>query len=91
MNHPDPQIQLLMFEKFQELESLLKQSLQESWDWKLHFAQQGGIRSQIKKTLDQVSVYRKEDWHILIPFFKQRIIALHDFWNNAQFMFEIFN
>jgi hypothetical protein len=91
MNHSDPAIQLLMYEKFQELQRLLDSSLQEGWDWNLHADDQGRTITRISKTIDRVSVYRKEDWHILIPFFKQRIIALHNFWEDAQFMFEMFS
>jgi hypothetical protein len=57
----------------------------------MHADDQGRTITRISKTIDRVSVYRKEDWHILIPFFKQRIIALHNFWEDAQFMFEMFS
>jgi hypothetical protein len=91
MSHPDLGIQALMFEQFYELKMILQDNLQESWDWELHASdQQGKVISTIKKTIDQVSIYKKEDWSTLIPFFKQRMISLHNFWSEAQFMFELF-
>lgn len=91
MNHPDLAIQALMFEQFYELKKILQDNLQESWEWELHASdQQGKVISTIKKTIDQVNIYKKEDWSILIPFFKQRMIGLHEFWSDAQFMFELF-
>jgi hypothetical protein len=91
MNHPDLAIQALMFEQFQELKNLLENSLHESWDWQLyHVAQHGKKISLIEKRIDQVSIYKKEDWPSLITFFKHRIIALDNFWSDAQFMFELF-
>ncbi len=35
-----------------------------------------------------VSIFNKEDWPQLISFFKQRIIALDQFWSMAQYGFD---
>ncbi len=38
--------------------------------------------------LNGVSIFNKEDWPQLISFFKQRIIALDQFWSTARYGFE---
>jgi hypothetical protein len=35
-----------------------------------------------------VSIFNKEDWPQLISFFKQRMIALDQFWSMAQYGFD---
>jgi hypothetical protein len=91
MNHPDLGVQELMFEQFRELQRMLENTLEESWEWQLHTTDANNRTiSVIKKQIDQVSVFRKEDWAVLIPFFKQRIMSLHEFWTDAQYAFEVF-
>jgi hypothetical protein len=38
--------------------------------------------------LEDVSVFRKEDWPQMISFFKPRLIALEAFWTQARYAFE---
>lgn len=88
MEHPDPDIQLLYFEQFQEFRSLLHTTLQEEWEWQLHTqTPEGKIISRIYKEISGVSVFNKDHWHELISFFKPRIIALDDFWEDARYSF----
>lgn len=91
LNHPDLGVQELMFEQFRELKRLLESSLGEEWDWSLHdINSHQQTVSTIKTQLPGVSIFRKEDWPSIISFFKQRIVALHEFWNDAQYAFEVF-
>jgi len=40
--------------------------------------------------LPDVNIFKQEDWPKLISFFKPRIIALDEFWSDAQDSFDLF-
>lgn len=89
ITHPDISIQALFFEQFKELKVMLHSSLQENWEWQLHGTNVNGKTiSQISKQLDDVSIFNKNDWPMLISFFKPRIIALDEFWSDAKYAFD---
>jgi Domain of unknown function (DUF4268) len=89
IQHPDPSIQELYFEQFLELKDLLHATLDEEWQWELHVPDgEGKIVTRIFKKVDEVSVFDKNHWPELISFFKQRMIALDSFWENARYSFE---
>jgi hypothetical protein len=88
MEHHDPEIRELYFQQFQELKNLLHTTLQEEWEWQLQASLEEGKKiSRISKTRSGVSVFNKEDWPELISFFKPRMIALDQFWENAKYSF----
>ena len=90
--HPDPGVQELMYEQFREFQSLLENTLGEKWEWNLHVPNaHHKTVSTIRTQLTGVSIFKKEDWPAIISFLKQRIVALHDFWEDAQYSFEIFS
>jgi len=89
--HPDKDIRELMLAQFSELKNLLTASLGEIWEWEPEYKDESGRSiARIYTGLDKASVYRQEDWPRLISFFKPRIIALDEFWSNAQYGFELF-
>ncbi|PRY05690.1 uncharacterized protein DUF4268 [Pontibacter ummariensis] len=89
LTHPDPEIQALFFEQFEELKNVLHGYMGEEWDWLLHTTDEyGRVISSIQKELPGVNVFNKEDWPALISFFKPRIIALDEFWSDAKYTFE---
>jgi hypothetical protein len=89
MEHSDPDIQELYFQKFLEFKSLLEATLEEEWDWQLKVpVAERRVVSRIYKALPGVSVMNKDQWPGLISFFKPRIIALDSFWENAKYNFE---
>ena len=92
LTHPDAGVRELLFEQFKEFKKLLEEHLQEEWEWEL-FAndEYGKSISRIYKILPGASVFRKEDWPALISFFKPRMIALDEFWNDARYSFEALN
>ena len=91
LSHPDAGIQELMLEQFGELRSVLESYLEEEWTWVLHGKDENNrVVSSIRKCMEDVNIYRQEDWPALISFFKPRIIALDDFWSVAQYHFDIF-
>ena len=89
LEHPDHDIQELYFEQFLEFRSLLHATLQEEWEWLLHEpAEDGKVVSRIFREISGVSVLNKDHWPDLISFFKPRIIALDNFWEDARHGFE---
>jgi len=89
MAHPDVGIQELFFEQFEELKILLHSALNEDWDWQLHaHSDSGKPVSRIFKQIDGASIFNKNDWPVLISFFKPRIIALDEFWSDAKYAFD---
>ena len=89
ITHPDAGIQELFFEQFKELKIILTNALQEDWEWDLHTIDDyGKTISRIYKQLDGASIFNRNDWPALISFFKQRIIALDEFWSDAKYSFD---
>ena len=90
IQHPDPSIQELYYEQFLELKDLLHATLEEEWQWELHAPDEAAGRriTRIYKEIGGVSVFNKNHWPELISFFKQRMIALDSFWENARYSFE---
>lgn len=89
LTDPDPGINELYFEQFQEYKTILHQYLDEEWDWVLHTHDENGRQvSRIGTEIRGVSVFRKEDWPALIGFFKPRITALDEFWYDVKDGFE---
>ncbi|MGN6399536.1 MAG: DUF4268 domain-containing protein [Flavisolibacter sp.] len=90
ITHKDASIQELYFEQFAELKKIMENILEEQWTWQLHITGENGkLISRIFKQMDSVSIFKKEEWPLLISFFKPRIIALDEFWSSAKYGFEI--
>ncbi|MNJ87595.1 hypothetical protein D3C87_51160 [compost metagenome] len=91
ITHADAGMQELVFEQFKEFKKLLEAQLEEEWDWELGAVDEYGKKiSRIYKVLPDVSIFKKEDWPALISFFKPRMIALDEFWSDAQHSFDVF-
>ena len=89
LHHKDPGIQQLFFEQFRELKNLLRSAVHEEWIWKQQVTDEAGKTiSKIYTEETDVSIFRKDDWPVLISFFKLRIIGLDDFWSNVKYSFE---
>jgi len=89
IGHKDEELQELYFMQFKELKNLLKNSLGEEWEWKLHSTNEvGQTVSKIEKVLPGVNVMEESDWPKIIAFLKPRIIALDEFWDNVKPGFE---
>lgn len=89
LEHTEAGIRELYFQQFEELKTLLHNTLEEEWEWQLQSRGiEGKMISRIYKEISGVSVFNKEQWPDLISFFKPRIIALDLFWENARYSFE---
>lgn len=91
IGHPDLAIQALMFEQFEAYRNILKEQLGEEWEWSLHAQDDyGKTISVISKTINEVNIFKQEDWPALISFFKPRIMSLDEFWSDARYSFDLF-
>ncbi|WP_443944149.1 DUF4268 domain-containing protein [Pedobacter sp. AW1-32] len=89
LSHTDQGIRHLIFDQFLQFKTMLQNSLNEEWDWKRDTTDAyGKTISQISITLTQVSIFNQQHWPQLISFFKPRMIALDDFWDNVKPVFE---
>jgi len=89
LTHPDSEIQEFFFEQFLALKNVLAAAMEEEWEWALHTTDENGlIISRIYKEIKTVNIFNREDWPTLITFFKPRIIALDQFWSDAQYSFD---
>jgi hypothetical protein len=89
INHADPEMQELVYDQFLIFKKMLHETLGEEWTWTLHTVDEfGKIVSKIEKTIQNVDVMDKNDWHEIISFLKPRMIALDEFWVNIKPAFE---
>ncbi len=89
ITHPDNEMQQLYFGHFVQLKKLFQNSMGEEWTWQLHTTNEfGKTISRIFTSLDEVNIFKKDDWPKLITFYKQRMIALDEFWSSAKYGFE---
>ena len=91
ISHPDPSVQLMIYEQFEEYENVLESYLGEKWIWtKEDYDDDGKQIATIKTRLENVSIFRDTDWPQIIPFLKDRMINLDEFWCDHKESFEIF-
>jgi len=91
LSDPDPGMQELVYEQLLTFRKILKNCLHEEWEWQLHVQDENyKTVTRIVKTLPDVNIFKQEDWPKLISFFKPRIIALDEFWSDAQDSFDLF-
>jgi hypothetical protein len=89
LTHTDIARQSLFFNLFKQWRPVLQGALKEEWQWAQQVpGENGKIVSKIYISLPGVSIYKKEDWPLIISFLKPRIIALDAFWNEVKFGFE---
>lgn len=90
ITHKEAGLRELYFQQFQELTNFLNDSLKEAWIWQSEYTdfETGKTISRIYTKLEQVSIFKQEDWPAMIAFLKPRIIALDEFWNNVKPVFE---
>jgi len=87
--HADAGLRELFFEQFQEFKLLLKNSLNEDWDWQPFATNAFGKEvARIECVLPNVSVFNQQTWPAIIAFLKPRIIALDEFWTDVKPVFE---
>ncbi len=90
LTHADAAERMQAWQQFREVLRLLEQSTGESWIWEQDVTNDyGHSYSRIYTSLNEVSLYKQEDWPALISFFKPRLIALDAFWEEVKYGFEV--
>lgn len=90
LTHKDTIIREIVFEKFEQLRSMLEAETGESWNWHREWLDDhGSCYSRIEKKLHGVNIMKREDWPTIISFFKPRMLALDRFWGDARDIVEM--
>ncbi len=90
ITHTDAQLQNEYFQRFLQLRSLFNEIISEEWNWETNVQDENGRSvSRISTQINNVNVFNKADWPTLISFFKPRIIALDEFWNEVKHGFDV--
>lgn len=73
------------FQQLLQVKNLLRDALHEEWQWEPQ-AQDENYKtvSRIYTSMNDVHIFRKEDWPAIISFFKPRIIGLDAFWTEVK-------
>lgn len=81
LQHRDDGIRELFYEQFTELKVVLEENIGQAMIWEeVAFNQVGQPIGKIYLDLENVNIYRKEDWQKVFVFFETRIVGLHEFW-----------
>jgi hypothetical protein len=82
----DPDLQQYYYQQLAAQSLLLHQTLGEQWQWQpLTTDEFGKTISTVGTELRGVNIALQQDWPQLIDFFKQRIMALDEFWSVARY------
>jgi len=89
MDHPDPEMRQLFFNRFLQMKDIFYDELHETdWEWKSEATDEHGRSvSTIYKQQNGVNIFRNEDWPAIISFLKPRIIALDGYWSMVKYQF----
>ena len=87
ITHPEPEKRKLFFDQFLFLKDSFDQM--RSWIWEAEAAGTGNPLSRIFVELNNVNIYRMEDWPEIISFFKSGIIAIDAWWSEQKDLFEM--
>jgi hypothetical protein len=87
--HRDSGVRELYFDQLLEVKNIMESIIPGPWQWLLHSQDENGQPiSIVYDEIERVSIYKKEDWPMLISFFKPRIVALDEFWSMVKYSFE---
>jgi hypothetical protein len=87
--HKDSGVRELYFDQLLEVKNIMESIIPGPWQWLLHSQDENGQPiSIVYDEIEGVSIYKKEDWPMLISFFKPRIVALDEFWSMVKYSFE---
>lgn len=91
MTNKDVEIQELMFEQFEEFQSVFHSYFEQEWIWyKSFYDESGKPISKIELRIEGVSIFREETWPEIIGFLKNNLMKLDEFWEDVKDSFDIF-
>lgn len=87
--HTDMAMQRTVYERLVALRAVLQSTVGEEWQWQAMMQDDSGrVISRVGTRLQGVNISNTEDWPRLISFFKERIVALDEFWSMVKPGFE---
>jgi Zn-dependent metalloprotease len=85
LTHAQPEKQASIYDQLLQLKNLLRDALQEEWQWQQQVKDENNKTiSAVYTSINGVNIYRKEDWPAIISFFKPRMVALDAFWTEVK-------
>ncbi len=89
IKHPEVLQRKAFFVKFISFKSHFKATVDGGWSWLEEIQDDDGSTvSKIVAEKKGVNVLNKESWPEMISFFKERLVALDDFWLTVKPLFE---
>lgn len=89
LSNPDIIVQEKDFEQLLELKIQFLQVCGDDWTWTKFITEtHGRTISSISSTLSNATINNEEDWSKIISFLKPRMVALDEFWNTYQYVFQ---
>ncbi len=87
----DREMQELLFDQFEEFQLMFTSQMGEEWIWfRSYFEESGKEISKIELRLENVSIFKEENWSEIINFLKNNLLKLDEFWEDVKNSFEIF-
>ena len=88
LQHKDPEIRALYFEKFKQLKSVFEDSVG-SWTWVENSLNELNLpSSRIEKEIQNVNIFDKSTWSIIFQFFEENLIKFDAFWIDFKDLFK---
>jgi hypothetical protein len=89
IQHADEGIRALFYEQFLELKAVIERKVGKDLIWEdQSFNNFNQPACSISCELENVSVYKKEDWQKTFQFFEKKMVGLHKFWEEFQEIFK---
>lgn len=91
LSHANPSMNEMMWEQLEVYEVLLNDALEGDWVWEKRTQDEDGKPiSRISIRLENVSIFRENDYADIIRFLKKHMMALDVFWTQHKDSFDIF-
>lgn len=88
-SHTDDGIRSLYYEQMMELQKMLPADKHNPWIYTENRRDEYGRQtSAVYRRVEGVNIFERNDWPVLIPFFKSGMLALDEFWAIARYAFE---
>lgn len=84
LSHPETSIRDQQFKLLQNLKTTFEVMCGAGWHWKENIESEGKRISIISTSINGMHILNRDDWPTIISFFKAKIIALDQFWNEYQ-------
>lgn len=89
LTNPLPEKRIQQFQQFLSMKTMLEETMQTAMHWEENTTDENQRTiSRISVKLNDVNIFREEDWPAIISFLKPSIINLDVFWEDVKMIFE---